>query len=122
MYCVASFALYLSVSSPSSLSVDPDADAAPEIDCVPDDLAFAPEQTGKHPNFDHSNIAYSLPSYACTRCYCCYYYPTLLHSLFTCNLLLIHDCYHKLFSIGWLEPCQRPTCPACPAGFSEDPC
>jgi hypothetical protein len=53
MYCVASFALYLSVSSPSSLSVDPEADivpeadAAPEIDCVPDDLAFAPEQTGK---------------------------------------------------------------------------
>jgi hypothetical protein len=45
--------VYLLVSSSSSLSVDADADlaleadAAPEIDCVPDDLAFAPEQTGK---------------------------------------------------------------------------
>jgi hypothetical protein len=46
----------------------------------------------------------------------------LLHSLFTCNLLLIPTCYPKLLSIGWVEPCQRPTCPDCPAGFSEDPC
>jgi hypothetical protein len=53
------FAYYLPVSSPSSLSIDPDADvapeadAAPEYDYVPDDttdaLALAPEQTGKHP-------------------------------------------------------------------------
>src|SRR3989337_2058094 len=45
----------------------------------------------------------------------------LLHSLFTCNLLLVPACYPKLFSIGWVEPYQRPTCPDCPAGFSEDP-
>src|SRR3990170_2294588 len=28
----------------------------------------------------------------------------LLHSLLICNLLLIHACYPKLFSIGWVEP------------------
>ena len=53
------FALYLPVSSPSSLSVDPDADvaseadAAPEYDYVPDDSVdnqpLAPELAGKHP-------------------------------------------------------------------------
>src|SRR3989337_64223 len=120
-------AVYLLVSSPSSLSVDTDADVVPEVDAAqePDDaadnLALAVEQTGKHPQFEHSDVAYSLPSYACIRCYCCYCYPTLLHSLFTCNLLLIPACYPKLFSIGWLEPYQRPTCSDCPAGFSEDP-
>src|SRR3990170_7335592 len=46
----------------------------------------------------------------------------LLHSLFICSLLLIPACYPKLLSIGWVEPYQRPTCPDCPAGFSEDPC
>ena len=101
--------MYLLVSSPSSLSVDADAELVPEVDAAQepddaaDDLALAVEQTGKHPHFEHSNIAYSLPSYACTRCYCCCYYPTLLHSLFTCNLLLIHTCYPKLLSIGWVE-------------------
>jgi hypothetical protein len=41
--------LYLSVSSPSSLSIEPGTDAAPEIDDTVDDLAFAAEQPGKHP-------------------------------------------------------------------------
>src|SRR3989337_4334809 len=45
----------------------------------------------------------------------------LLHSLLICSLLLIPACYPKLLSIGWVEPYQRPTCPDCPAGFSEDP-
>src|SRR3990170_3325672 len=45
----------------------------------------------------------------------------LLHSLFNCSLLLIPACYPKLFSIGWVEPYQRPTYPGCPAGFSKDP-
>jgi hypothetical protein len=49
------FAVYLSVSFPSSLSVDPgtdivpETDAAPEIDAPTDDPAFAAEQPGKHP-------------------------------------------------------------------------
>jgi hypothetical protein len=49
------FAMYLSVSSPSSLSVDPATDAVPETDAAQepdntvDDLAFAVEQPGKHP-------------------------------------------------------------------------
>ena len=57
----------------SSLSVDPDTDVAPEIDAAQepddavDDLALAVEQTGKHPHFEHSDIAYSLLSIACIR-------------------------------------------------------
>jgi hypothetical protein len=58
------FAVYLSVSSPSSLSVDPDTDvvpetgAAPEIDYAPDDQTFAAKLRGKHPPFEHADIAY----------------------------------------------------------------
>ena len=49
------FAVYLSVSSPSSLSVDPDtdvvreADAALEYDYTVDDQTLAAELPGKHP-------------------------------------------------------------------------
>jgi hypothetical protein len=49
--------VYLFVSSPSSLSVDPgieivlETDAASEVDYTIDDLAFAAEQPGKHPPF-----------------------------------------------------------------------
>jgi hypothetical protein len=50
------------VSSPSSLSLDPDAvpgtDVAPEIDDTVDDLAFAAKQPGKPP-LEHPDIAYS---------------------------------------------------------------
>ena len=59
------FAVYLFVSSPSSLSVDPDTDAvlgtdaAPEPDDIVDDLALAAEQPGKPP-LEHSDIAYSI--------------------------------------------------------------
>ena len=59
------FTVYLSVSSPSSLSVDADVDVVPEVDAAQepddaaDDLALAVEQTGKHPHFDNSDIAYS---------------------------------------------------------------
>jgi hypothetical protein len=55
MLCVALFAEYLSVSSPSSLLVDLGTDvvletnAAPEIDDTTNDPAFAAEQPGKHP-------------------------------------------------------------------------
>ena len=51
--------VYLSVSSPSSLSVESGADADPETDAVPvigspsDDLAFATEQPGKQPPLEH---------------------------------------------------------------------
>ena len=53
------YALCLPVSSPSFLSIDPDADVAPEADAAPeydyvpddtvDDLALATELPGKHP-------------------------------------------------------------------------
>ena len=49
------FVVYLFVSSPCSLLVDPDTDivletdAAQEPDDTVDDLAFAAEQPGKHP-------------------------------------------------------------------------
>ena len=72
--------MYSSVSSPSSLSLDPnsdvvpEADAAPEYDYVPDYQTLAAELSGKHPPFEHTDIAYSSLSYACIRsyCYCCY--------------------------------------------------
>jgi hypothetical protein len=57
MPCIALFAVHLYVSSPSSLSVDPDINVAPEAnaaqepDDAVDDLAIAAEQTGKHPPF-----------------------------------------------------------------------
>ena len=85
------FALCLPVSSPSFLSVDPDvdvapeADAAPEYDYVPDDTVddqpLAPEQTGKHPHFEHSDIAPSLLSHACIRIAAATALPILMHSL-----------------------------------------
>jgi hypothetical protein len=87
-----------------------------------EDLALAIKQTGKHPHFDHAYIAYSLLSYACIRIAAAAALPILMHSLFICNLHLIPACYPKLLSIGWVEPYQRPTCPDCPAGVSEDPC
>ena len=75
------FTVYLSVSSPFSLSVEPDTDVAPETDAAPvigftpDDQTLAAELPGKHPPFEHSDIAYSLLSYACIRSYCCYCCP-----------------------------------------------
>ena len=97
------YALCLPVSSPSFFSVDPDADVAPEADAAPeydyvpddttDDLALAPEQTGKHPHFEHSDIAHSLLSHACIRIAAATALPILMHSLFIvtcfCYLLLI---------------------------------
>jgi hypothetical protein len=82
MLCVALFAVYLFVSSPSSLSLDPDtvvvpeADAAPEYDYAPDDQILAAELSGKHPPFEHTDIAYSSLSYACIRSCCYYCHPT----------------------------------------------
>jgi hypothetical protein len=49
------FSVYLFVSSPSSLSVDPDTDIVPEVDAAPeydytvDDPSLAAELPGKHP-------------------------------------------------------------------------
>jgi hypothetical protein len=49
------FAVYLSVSSPSSLSVDPSTDVVPKTDAAPetgytvDDPSLAAELPGKHP-------------------------------------------------------------------------
>jgi hypothetical protein len=57
MLCVPLIAVYLFVSSPSSLSLDPDtdvvpeADAAPEVDYALDDQTLAAELPGKHPPF-----------------------------------------------------------------------
>ena len=59
------FDVYLSISSPSSLSVDPDTDVVPETDAAPKidyastDQTFAAELPGKHPPFEHADIAYS---------------------------------------------------------------
>jgi hypothetical protein len=91
------FPLFLSVDP--DVDVAPEADAAPEYDYVPDDttddLALAPEQTGKHPHFEHAYIAYSLLSYACIRTATASVFLYLLHSLFivTClaTLLVILD-------------------------------
>jgi hypothetical protein len=55
------FAVYLFVSSPSSLSVDPDTNAASKTDDSTDDLAFAAEQPGKPP-LKQSDIAHSILS------------------------------------------------------------
>jgi hypothetical protein len=58
------FACIYTVSSPSSLSVDPDTDIVPEADAglepdaTVDDLALAAEQPGKPP-LEHTDIAYS---------------------------------------------------------------
>ena len=52
-FVIALVAMYLSVSSPSSLSVEPGTDAIPETDTAaviaytPDDQPFAAEQQGK---------------------------------------------------------------------------
>jgi hypothetical protein len=60
------FAVYLSVSSPSSLSVEPDTDVAPETDAAPvtgytpDDQAFTAELPGKQPPLTQAYITYSL--------------------------------------------------------------
>ena len=48
------------VSSPLFSPVDPETDAAPVIDYVPDDPApFSAEQPGKQNPLNHSNTAYS---------------------------------------------------------------
>ena len=66
-------AVYLSVSSPSSLSVEPDTNVAPETDAAPvigytpDDSSLAAELPGKQTPLEHAYIAYSLLSYACIR-------------------------------------------------------
>jgi hypothetical protein len=60
------FSVHLSVSSPSSLSVEPDTDAAPETDAAPvigytpDDPSLAAELPGKQPPLTHAYITYSL--------------------------------------------------------------
>jgi hypothetical protein len=66
-------AVYLSVSSPSSLSVDPGTDVAPEDYCYTDDPSFAAEQLGKQNPLDHFNIAYSFPLVLALELllYCC---------------------------------------------------
>ena len=65
-------AVYLSVSSPSSLSVDPGTDVATE-DCYTDDPTFAAEQPGKQNLLEHFNIAYSFPLVLALELllYCC---------------------------------------------------
>jgi hypothetical protein len=49
------------VSYPSSISIDPETNAAQEPDDTVDDLAFAVELPGKHPPFEYADIAYSFP-------------------------------------------------------------
>jgi hypothetical protein len=82
------FAMYLSVSFPSSLSVDPgtdvvpETDAAPEIDDPTDDPAFAAEQPNKNPPFEHAYIAYSFSLLLALEFATAWSYPILMHSLF----------------------------------------
>jgi hypothetical protein len=55
---IAFVCLYLLFLPPPFL-IDPEIDAAPETDYTADDPAFATEQPGKHPPFEHADIAYS---------------------------------------------------------------
>ena len=81
------FAVYLSVSSPSSLSIDPDTDvvpetdAAPEIDYAPDDQTFAAKLPGKHPHLEHADIAYSFSLMLALELLLLLFILFLLHSL-----------------------------------------
>jgi hypothetical protein len=82
------FAVYLSVSSHSSLSVDPgtvavpETDAPPEIDYAPDDQTFAAELPGKHPPFEHADIAYSFSLMLALEIVVVTAFLYLMHSLF----------------------------------------
>ena len=54
------FALYLLFLPPHSLPIDPETDAAPEIDCVTDDpSSFSAKLPGKQNPLDHSYNAHS---------------------------------------------------------------
>ena len=96
--------VYLFVSSPPFFPVDPEtASDAQVIDYFTvEDLALAVEQTGKHPLFEHSDIAHSLLSHACTRIAAATALPILMHSLFIVTYLL-PTAYPKLLSLGWVE-------------------
>ena len=82
------FAVYLSVSSPSSLSVEPDTDAAPETDATPvigytpDDQVFAAELPGKQPPLTHAYITYSFSLLLALEIATALFNPILMHSLF----------------------------------------
>ena len=67
-----------------------------------DDQPLAPEQTGKHPHFEHSDIAHSLLSHACIRIAAATALPILMYSLFIVTCLL-PSAYPKLLSLGWVE-------------------
>src|SRR3990170_3544846 len=94
----------LFISSPPFYSVDHEtADDALVVDYFTiKDPAFAVEQTGKHPHFEHSDIAHSLLSHACTRIAAATALPILMHSLFIVTCLL-PTAYPKLLSLGWVE-------------------
>ena len=51
--------------SPLFLPVDLETDTAAGYDYVVDDQPFAAEQQGKQTPLEHSDIAYSFPSYSC---------------------------------------------------------
>jgi hypothetical protein len=114
MPCIALFVVHLYVSSPSSLSIDPDVDVAPEtvvapeVDYATDDQTLAVELPGKHPILSIPlsptllSLMLALEVAAATAVL------YLLHSLFNCNLLLILTCYPKLLRIGWVETIRDP--------------
>ena len=57
MSCIC--VLYIYCFFPLFSLIDPETDAAPVIDYVPDDLSFSAEQPGKQNPLDHSYIAHS---------------------------------------------------------------
>ena len=82
------FAVYLSVSSPSSLSVEPGTDVVPETDAAPetgytaDDPSLATELPSKHPPFEHAYITYYFSLLLALEFATALSYPILMHSLF----------------------------------------
>ena len=92
------------VSSPPFSPLDPETDNdALVVDYFTvEDPALAIKQTGKHPHFEHSDIAYSLLSHACIRIAAATALPILMHSLFIVTCLL-PTAYPKLLSLGWVE-------------------
>ena len=62
MHCVTLFALYLLFLPPPSLSIDTKtADDTAGYNYFVDDQTPSVELPGKHPPFDHPDIAYSFP-------------------------------------------------------------
>jgi hypothetical protein len=78
-FVIAFVAMYLFVSTPSSLSVDPDTEEAPRT--ATPMTPFAAELPGTQPPLEHADIAYSLLSCACISIAAVTALPILMHDL-----------------------------------------